>query len=138
VAKGFTLLELIDKTQGTEFMSKCPETVPQERPSVSTENGQKASKTPAVKAPRRLPAAGSSQMDVEAYLQDHGIEYTIKPGDKGSTIYRLDHCLFDASHVKNDAAIIVGANGTLYYKCFHNSCQNRLWEDARNIISGSR
>ena len=77
----------------------------------------------------------SGRMNVGAYLDHHGISYKVKNGAEG-TIYCLDHCLFDTSHTKNESSIIQLTNGKLVYQCFHNSCKDKKWRDARKIISG--
>ena len=51
-------------------------------------------------------------------------------------MYCLEHCLFDPTHAGNEAAIGQAADGTLFYQCFHDSCQGRTWAEARRIISG--
>jgi hypothetical protein len=84
--------------------------------------------------PKQKPG-GPRRVDVEAYLQIYKIGYKIKA--KGTrTIYALDACPFDESHVNNDAAIFQDADGKLGFKCFHDSCQGKGWKDARAAISG--
>jgi len=78
----------------------------------------------------------SGKLDVPAYLEHYGISFRTKQ-KATSIIYGLDHCLFDASHTRNEASIIQNATGKLYYQCFHNSCEGRTWQEARNIISGN-
>ena len=76
-------------------------------------------------------------LDVEKYLSAHG--YTYRAKKKGSkTIYVLEHCLFDPSHVGQDAGIVQDTDGTLRYQCFHDSCRGRTWFDARALISGDK
>ncbi len=76
-----------------------------------------------------------SGIDVGAYLDHYGVAYSVKAnGEKA--MYNLDHCVFDSSHVK-DAGIIQGHDGVLGYKCFHDSCQDKGWKDARLMISGN-
>jgi len=59
----------------------------------------------------------------------------VKPhGD--ATLYCLEHCIFDPSHTGNESAIGQTADGKLFYQCFHNTCQGRTWEAAKQIISG--
>ena len=54
--------------------------------------------------------------------------------DKGGDHYfNLLHCVFDSTHTDNDAAIIVRANGTICYHCFHDSCSDRTWSDVREL-----
>jgi hypothetical protein len=91
--------------------------------------------------PTALPVSGTSSaattgsVDVQAYLDSHGIEVTKIKAHGSSTLFCLAHCIFDLSHV-NEAAIGQKANGALFYQCFHNSCQGRTWVEARHIISG--
>jgi len=75
-----------------------------------------------------------NRVDVAKYLTDHGISFKEKKHDAGM-LYCLDVCLFDSGHVQ-DAAIIQMPNGALSYKCFHESCKDKKWKDARKIISG--
>ena len=75
-------------------------------------------------------------LDVAAYLNHHGIGYKVK-SNKGRAVYVLDHCVFDSSHVNNDAAIFQDADGKLGHKCFHDSCQGKGWRDVRQAISGN-
>lgn len=81
-------------------------------------------------------AGQSNRVDVPAYLNNYEVSCTVKETAHG-TIYQLDHCLFDPSHVKNESSIIQMADGKLIYQCFHNSCRDRTWREAREQISGS-
>ena len=81
------------------------------------------------------PNSTTGSVDVAAYLDHYGIPYHIK-GNGTGTIYQLNHCVFDESHV-NDAGILQKANGQLAYKCFHDSCIGKGWKDARQVISGA-
>jgi len=51
----------------------------------------------------------------------------------GSTMYVLEHCLFDESHGNKDAAIIQKADGTICYHCFHAHCADKHWKDVRSM-----
>ena len=84
---------------------------------------------------QRNTSGNSGQFDVAAYLDHYGISYKIK-SNGASTLYCLDHCIFDDSHTGNESAIIQQAGGMLLYQCFHNSCKNHTWKEARQIISG--
>lgn len=77
-----------------------------------------------------------STMNVAAYLDHHGIPYTIKQHDVG-IIHVLGECIFDPSHGKGEASIIQGPDGVLRYQCFHDSCKGRTWKEARFKISGA-
>lgn len=76
------------------------------------------------------------QLDVAAYLTQYGVE-TIKLKRNGkSTLYVLRQCIFNPDHKPGKAAIGQTDDGKLFYQCFHNSCQNRTWHEARKKISG--
>ncbi len=47
------------------------------------------------------------------------------------------HCLFNPDHTANEAAIGQTEEGKLFYQCFHDSCKNRTWREARQLISGN-
>lgn len=79
--------------------------------------------------------ADLGRLNVESYLQAFGITYNIKT-EGSKTFYRLDVCLFDPNHSKNEAAIVQSSEGLLTYQCFHNSCRGYTWKDARSLISG--
>ena len=52
----------------------------------------------------------------------------------GTVKYVLEHCLFDESHKGKDAAIFQKSDGSLGYKCFHNSCSDKHWKDVRLLF----
>ena len=72
--------------------------------------------------------------DIAGYLEKYGIPFKIKQHDAGK-LFCLDTCLFDSGHGK-DSAILQMPSGILLYKCFHDSCQGKTWQDARRVISG--
>jgi len=74
-------------------------------------------------------------VDVESYLNHYNFEFKLKTSGS-RRIYRLPYCLFDASHKKNEAAVIQDDSGLLTYQCFHNSCKGRTWHQAKKVISG--
>ena len=55
-----------------------------------------------------------------------------------STLYCLKECVFDPAHTSNEAAIVnYLRRQKLFYQCFHESCKDRRWADAREKISGA-
>jgi len=94
------------------------------------ESGKKAA--PAVTAGPR-----GDKLDVPRYLSDYG---RVLVGEKRlptGTMYLLEACVFDSSHTGKESAIVQDDGGKLSYHCFHNSCQGKTWQEARQIISGS-
>jgi len=87
---------------------------------------------------RRMTSKELGQLDMEKYLQAFGIEHNVKE-DGNKTMYRLEKCLFNADHGRNEAAIIVSKDsGKIIYHCKHNSCRSHTWKNARQQISGDR
>lgn len=78
----------------------------------------------------------SGRVNINTYLDHYGVSFRIKQ-DGNRTIYNLDCCLFDESHIKNEASIIQNVAGLITYQCFHKSCLGYQWHDAREKISGS-
>lgn len=75
----------------------------------------------------------AGNFDLEAWMDKYGIRY--RKDTVGSDIrYILDHCPFDESHNKKDAAIFRMANGAIGFKCFHNSCADKHWADVRRLF----
>ena len=74
--------------------------------------------------------------DIKKYLQDHKIQIVKERAHGDSTLYCLDHCVFDQSHKGAEAAIGQTFDGLLFYQCFHDSCKGKTWKDARKVISG--
>jgi len=113
--------------------------LPQERRPVPVELLRKiaqkaaAGETP---EPRTNPGLNSCRLDLEGYLAHHGVEVVQVKSHRGARLYCLEQCLFDPSHTAGESAIGQSADGTLFYQCFHASCQNRTWGEARRIISG--
>jgi len=92
--------------------------------------------TPAQKQKEQGQTGGPGRLDVAAYLAHYGVEVVkIKPHG-GGQLFCLATCVFNTDHRGNEAAIFQGSDGRLRYQCFHNSCQDRTWAEARRVISG--
>jgi len=89
------------------------------------------------KEPRTHTATTLGRMNVEAYLSHYNIGIVKTEDKNGSTFHCLKNCIFNPEHKDNEAAICQANDGKLFYQCFHNSCKNKKWEDARQVISGS-
>ena len=77
----------------------------------------------------------SSGFDIESYLKHYDVTYSIKQ-KPGATLYVLNNCLFNPSHGSREAAIVMDHQNGLRYQCFHSSCKDKTWHEARKIISG--
>jgi archaellum biogenesis ATPase FlaH len=84
-----------------------------------------------------LQSSHTPKFNLEWYLSHYGIT-VVKVVDHGDAkLYVLAKCLFNVSHGFGEAAIGQRADGTMFYKCFHDSCQMYHWKDARIVISGN-
>jgi len=73
--------------------------------------------------------------DVERFLIEHGVKFRPPVPHKGGRKFILEECLGNPSH--QDAAVFEGADGTLGFHCFHNSCQGRGWREFRSLLESS-
>lgn len=97
-------------------------------PRPKTHNASKNGKPHSAQRPR---------LNVAAWLGARHVEYNTKPGDNGSTIYRLAQCPFNEQHRNGKAAIIQQASGATSASCKHDSCNGRGWCDFRDAIGGA-
>lgn len=73
---------------------------------------------------------GSGTFDLEGFLSRNGLTYRKGKTDR-ATKYLLDECPFDPSHQHGDARIFQYSNGAIAFKCHHNSCYGKRWQDVR-------
>lgn len=74
-------------------------------------------------------------VDLVREVISHGGLSVMRESEKGGSLYfHLKECVFDSSHVNNDAAIQIRSDGSIGYHCFHDSCSNREWSDVRSMI----
>ena len=86
--------------------------------------------------PTQAPINGN-KMDLPKYLNRYGVGVVKVKQHGSSVLHCLERCIFDEGHVNSESAIGQTADGKLFYQCFHNSCKNRTWHDAKQIISGN-
>ena len=74
------------------------------------------------------------KFDLQKFISDHNIPVKSIENTPDGVKYILEHCLFDESHKGKDAAIFQKPDGSLGYKCFHNSCSDKRWKDVRLLF----
>ena len=74
-----------------------------------------------------------SGFDIEEWMSKHGIRYEIKDGGD-YTKYVLEECPFDSNHKSPDSMILKQKSGAIGFKCLHDSCQGRHWQDVRILF----
>ena len=90
---------------------------------------------PSAPTQNNMPKEKKEKFDLQQFIFDHNIHVkSIDQTPNGTVKYILEHCLFDESHKGKDAAIFQKPDGTLGYKCFHNSCSDKHWKDVRLLF----
>jgi hypothetical protein len=78
-----------------------------------------------------------STFDLDAFLSRLAIPFA-HDAHEGADRYKLAHCPFNPEHGMGEAAIFRHADGGLGFKCQHNSCADRHWQDVRNLVDPGR
>lgn len=83
------------------------------------------------------PATRSSNIqpafDLKDFMLRHGMTYKEDVG-RDCQIYLLDECPFDHNHRNGDSKIFAYTDGAIAFKCHHNSCKGRKWQDVRRLF----
>ena len=69
--------------------------------------------------------------DLEEWLSKYGLRHHGPKTFKGGTKYVLDQCPFDSSHRAPDSMVFRLESGAVGFKCLHNSCSGKRWQDLR-------
>ncbi len=88
-------------------------------------------------APKAAAPAVQSTFDLTDFLSRLGIEYE-QDQHEGRDRFRLARCPFNEAHGKGEAAIFRDSAGKLGFKCQHDSCAGKHWQDVRDLIDGPR
>ena len=74
----------------------------------------------------------SGEFDVEKWLSEKGLRiYKTTSTPDGAVKHILEECPFNDSHKAPDSMIIVQPSGAIGFRCLHNSCSDRTWQDVR-------
>ena len=81
---------------------------------------------PSAPTQNNMPKEKKEKFDLQQFIFDHNIHVkSIDQTPNGTVKYILEH---------KDAAIFQKPDGTLGYKCFHNSCSDKHWKDVRLLF----
>lgn len=80
---------------------------------------------------RQKTNTSTGQFDIENWMRDFGVEYIRKDTTQRAVIYPLAYCPFDSSHTNGDAKIFSYYGEGIAFKCHHNSCRGKTWQDVR-------
>ena len=78
--------------------------------------------------------AAPDSFDIDSFINQTGIEVQKDFMDNGTRKIILKECPFDSNHKAPDAAIFVLPSGALGFRCLHNSCRDRRWQDVRKLF----
>lgn len=93
---------------------------------------QLMAETPAAEPPSGNP----DREQFEAWLTEHGVAFrSPKVDSRGRTIYALEKCVFNESHVSGSACIGLMPGGARFYKCHHNGCAKNRWAEFQQRVA---
>lgn len=88
-------------------------------------------------APQKIVKRASSTsgtFDIRSWMNEHGLEPLREENKPGKIIFPLAHCPFDPSHVDGDSKIFLYDDGSVGFRCHHNSCFGKHWHDVRELL----
>ena len=77
---------------------------------------------------------GTSNFDLDEFLQRHNIKVRNKVETREYTKYVLEQCPFNPSHSAPDSAVFKMRDGSFGFKCLHNSDKNYTFRDFRLLF----
>lgn len=77
---------------------------------------------------------GTGEFDIEQFFGKHHIGVSRVIQTQAYTKYILEECPFDSSHRAPDSAVFKMRDGSLGFKCFHNSDSTRTFRDFRMLF----
>lgn len=92
-----------------------------------------AAELPEQPEPKRMtPRSGTAKpaFDLREFLARNGLTYKEDIG-RDCQMFLLDECPFDHNHRNGDAKIFAYTDGAISFKCHHNSCKGKRWQDVR-------
>ena len=106
--------------------------VPSEIKSTPNEYFEKvANMLPKKETPNRSNNYTNESFDLDSFISKYNIQIRNIVRTSSYTKYILEECCFDSSHRAPDAALFKLNNGSIGFKCLHNSCSQYTWKDFR-------
>jgi archaellum biogenesis ATPase FlaH len=93
-----------------------------------------ADNLPKKEAPKFQNNYGKDEFDLDNFIVKHNIPITSTQNYGDGIKYILDACFFDSNHKGKDACLFKTSSGAIGYKCFHNSCSEKKWQDVRILF----
>ena len=73
---------------------------------------------------------------LEKFLADGKVEHEPRRSYKDGFKWLLEKCPFNPEHVAPSIIVTVAESGAMGFRCSHNSCFNKLWDDFRKYVEG--
>lgn len=86
---------------------------------------------PEVKDRSNYYGGSNTNFDVDEFLKEHGIGVRNIVSTNEYTKYVLEQCPFNSTHTAPDAAVFKMRDGSLGFRCLHNTCRNHTFRDFR-------
>ena len=86
-----------------------------------------------VKEGRPVHSSGEP-FDLRAFISRHGLRVRNEASWGSGTKFVLEECPFDSAHHAPDSALFLSAQGTVGFKCFHDSCAHHDWHELRHML----
>lgn len=75
-----------------------------------------------------------AKFSLKDFIDKYGIKVSKTIQNTDGVKYVLEQCPFDSSHKAPDSALFELPNGAIGFKCFHDSCSHRTWQDVRELF----
>lgn len=90
-----------------------------------------ANMLPKKEQPNQSNRYSQESFDIDEFIKKYNIQVRNTVQTSSYTKYILEECPFDSSHRAPDSAIFKMSNGSIGFRCLHNSCSQYTWKDFR-------
>lgn len=90
-----------------------------------------AEELPTMPAQKEKPTSLSEEFNLTDFMYRYGLDVSKVKEGNDCTIYELERCPFNPSHIDGDSKIFHYRNGAIAFKCHHDSCRGYKWQDVR-------
>ena len=90
-----------------------------------------ADELPVEATSKERPTAIQDEFNLTDFMYRYNLDVCRTKDGNDCTIYELERCPFNSSHIDGDSKIFHYRNGAIAFKCHHNSCKGYKWQDVR-------
>lgn len=91
--------------------------------------------------PSKIATGGTEPEKMEEFLDYYGIDHKVARREKNGWSWELFPCPFNETHNIGEVGISLGDDGKYGFKCFHESCQDKHWQEFKahlELTSGKK